>query len=154
MLRQNKKANPERIPVPMVVPVSFAYWSVSFSYDDENLAHGFLHHLSRKLNSSPIENHWIKEISSFFSLNDRASVSIDVDKAKHSKSVNSLARNGWLWKEPFERCCREQGRAHLELVYLVTALVPSETACLASSPGKRRRTEVWTSRLVIVERLL
>ena len=31
-------------------------------------------------------------------------------------------------------------------VNLVTALVPSETACLASSPGSMRRTEVWISR--------
>jgi len=30
-------------------------------------------------------------------------------------------------------------------LYLVTALVPSETACLASSPGRRRRTAVWIS---------
>ena len=30
-------------------------------------------------------------------------------------------------------------------VYLVTALVPSETACLASSPGRRSFTAVWTS---------
>ena len=36
------------------------------------------------------------------------------------------------------------------LVYLVTALVPSETACLANSPGKRRRTAVWISREEIV----
>lgn len=43
---------------------------------------------------------------------------------------------------------------YLELVYLVTALVPSLTACLASSPGSRRRTAVWISRLVIVERRL
>ena len=45
-------------------------------------------------------------------------------------------------------------RAHLELVYLVTALVPSDTACLASSPGSSSRTAVCTSRLVMVERLL
>ncbi len=32
------------------------------------------------------------------------------------------------------------------MVNLVTALVPSETACLASSPGKYKRTAVWTSR--------
>ncbi len=32
-----------------------------------------------------------------------------------------------------------------EEVYLVTALVPSETACLANSPGRSRRTAVWTS---------
>lgn len=43
---------------------------------------------------------------------------------------------------------------YLELVYLVTALVPSLTACLANSPGNSRRTAVWISRLVMVERLL
>ena len=43
---------------------------------------------------------------------------------------------------------------YLELVYLVTALVPSLTACLASSPGRRRRTAVWISRLVMVLLLL
>ena len=31
-------------------------------------------------------------------------------------------------------------------VNLVTALVPSDTACLASSPGSINRTAVWTSR--------
>ena len=40
---------------------------------------------------------------------------------------------------------------YLELVYLVTALVPSETACLASSPGNRSLTAVWISREVIVD---
>lgn len=44
--------------------------------------------------------------------------------------------------------------AYLEEVYLVTALVPSDTACLASSPGRSRRTAVWISRLVIVDLLL
>lgn len=43
---------------------------------------------------------------------------------------------------------------YLLLVYLVTALVPSDTACLANSPGNSRRTAVWISRLVMVERLL
>ena len=43
---------------------------------------------------------------------------------------------------------------YLELVYLVTALVPSDTACLANSPGRRRRTAVWISLLVMVERRL
>ena len=33
-------------------------------------------------------------------------------------------------------------------VYLVTALVPSETACLASSPGRMRRTAVWNRMLI------
>lgn len=45
-------------------------------------------------------------------------------------------------------------RIYLELVYLVTALVPSETACWANSPGNKRRTAVWISRLVIFDRLL
>ncbi len=36
----------------------------------------------------------------------------------------------------------------------VTALVPSETACLASSPGNKSRTAVWISRDEIVWRLL
>ncbi|XP_059190796.1 uncharacterized protein LOC131972979 [Centropristis striata] len=43
---------------------------------------------------------------------------------------------------------------YLELVYLVTALVPSDTACLASSPGSSRRTAVWISLDVMVEHLL
>ena len=34
---------------------------------------------------------------------------------------------------------------YLELVYLVTALVPSDTACLARSPGSSKRTVVWIS---------
>ena len=36
------------------------------------------------------------------------------------------------------------------LVYLVTALVPSDTACLANSPGKSSLTAVWISREEIV----
>lgn len=43
---------------------------------------------------------------------------------------------------------------YLELVYLVTALVPSLTACLANSPGKRSLTAVCISREVIVDLLL
>jgi hypothetical protein len=35
----------------------------------------------------------------------------------------------------------DEGLSHA-LVNLVTALVPSDTACLASSPGKIRRTAV------------
>ncbi len=37
---------------------------------------------------------------------------------------------------------------------LLTAFTPSETACLASSPGNSRRTAVCTSREVRVARLL
>ena len=43
---------------------------------------------------------------------------------------------------------------YLELVYLVTALVPSETACLANSPGRRSLTAVWISLEVMVDLLL
>ena len=39
-------------------------------------------------------------------------------------------------------------------VYLVTALVPSDTACLASSPGSTSRMAVWISRLDRVSFLL
>jgi len=42
----------------------------------------------------------------------------------------------------------------VEEEYLVTALVPSETACLASSPGRMSRTEVWISRDEMVDFLL
>ena len=45
-------------------------------------------------------------------------------------------------------------KIYLELVYLVTALVPSETACLANSPGRRSLTAVWISREVMVDLLL
>ena len=47
--------------------------------------------------------------------------------------------------------CREEIYAE---VNLVTALVPSETACLASSPGRMRCTAVWISREVTVGFLL
>lgn len=49
---------------------------------------------------------------------------------------------------------RRPQQIYLELVYLVTAFVPSLTACLANSPGNRRRTAVCISRLVIVDLLL
>lgn len=41
-----------------------------------------------------------------------------------------------------------------ELVNFVTALVPSETACFANSPGRTSLTAVWISRDVIVGFLL
>ena len=42
----------------------------------------------------------------------------------------------------------------LVAVYLVKALVPSETACFANSPGRRSLTEVWISLEVMVDFLL
>ena len=56
----------------------------------------------------------------------------------------------------YQMCGHEDGllvsaeASYLELVYFVTALVPSLTACLASSPGSRSRTDVWISRDEIV----
>ena len=48
-------------------------------------------------------------------------------------------------------CHKSVTQNYLEVVYLVTALVPSDTACFANSPGRRRRTAVWISREVIVD---
>ena len=50
--------------------------------------------------------------------------------------------------------CAASAGNYLLLVYLVTALVPSETACLASSPGSSSLTDVWTSLEVMVDLLL
>jgi len=43
---------------------------------------------------------------------------------------------------------------YLLLLNFVTDLVPSEMACLLSSPGRMRRTAVWISRDEIVDFLL
>lgn len=51
--------------------------------------------------------------------------------------------------EPLSVVC-----VHLLLVYLVTAFVPSLTACFASSPGRSSRTAVCISREEIVDFLL
>ena len=58
-----------------------------------------------------------------------------------------MLSDGWKWQEV------TQVPSYLELVYFVTALVPSDTACLASSPGRSRRTAVWISREVMVDLL-
>ena len=73
-----------------------------------------------------------------------------------SRVVAVAHESGWPLIGPLERSRRNflSGDFYLEPVYFVTALVPSLTACLASSPGSRRRTAVWISRLVMVERLL
>jgi hypothetical protein len=42
----------------------------------------------------------------------------------------------------------------LDEEYLVTAFVPSETACFASSPGRISLTDVWISRDEMVDFLL
>ena len=47
----------------------------------------------------------------------------------------ALKRAGWFVWWPWQA-------VHFKLVYLVTALVPLDTACLASSPGSRSLTAV------------
>ena len=51
----------------------------------------------------------------------------------------------WLLEKPFKL-----RTIYLLLVYLVTALVPSDTACFDSSPGRWSLTAVWISLLEIV----
>ncbi|XP_034516074.1 uncharacterized protein LOC100464611 [Ailuropoda melanoleuca] len=60
--------------------------------------------------------------------------------AIHAKRVTIMPKDIQL-----ARRIRGERAFYLELVYLVTALVPSDTACLASSPGSSRRTAVWIS---------
>ena len=61
----------------------------------------------------------------------------------------------WCLDNTGERSLAARGWATAQAeVNLVTALVPSETACLASSPGRMRRTAVWISREVTVGFLL
>uniref|UniRef100_A0A5K3G6X4 Secreted protein n=1 Tax=Mesocestoides corti TaxID=53468 RepID=A0A5K3G6X4_MESCO len=84
------------------------------------------------------------------------------------RDCNSSNLSWWPSEGPCMRslfCCYDddemldlRGVAHrkptlhyLEPVYFVTALVPSDTACFANSPGSSRRTAVWISLLVIVE---
>ena len=66
-------------------------------------------------------------------------------------------------KAALNAACRRRGllkaaaarpTAAYALVNLVTALVPSDTACLASSPGRISLTAVWISREVTVGFLL
>ena len=45
-------------------------------------------------------------------------------------------------------------RLYFELVYCITPLVPSNSACLASSLGNNKRSAVWIYRDVMVDRLL
>jgi len=68
----------------------------------------------------------------------------------------SRASPGGFWcKNTSEHpAAARAGALYEDEVYLVTALVPSDTACLASSPGSARRTAVWISREVRVPFLL
>ena len=72
----------------------------------------------------------------------------------HNSVSDQLLRESGALRRAFGLVLRFQVGVYLELVYLVTALVPSDTACLASSPGRSRRTAVWISREVMVERRL
>ena len=55
----------------------------------------------------------------------------------------------WLLKEPLVFGGKPTKWVYLLLVYLVTALVPSLTACLASSSGRSSLMAVWISRELI-----
>uniref|UniRef100_A0A2K1YYY7 Uncharacterized protein n=1 Tax=Populus trichocarpa TaxID=3694 RepID=A0A2K1YYY7_POPTR len=77
--------------------------------------------------------------------------------------LKPFERHHRLPEKLFHRSCHLQNTqiqnptkpsAAYELVNLVTALVPSETACFASSPGKTNLTAVWISREVMVGFLL
>ena len=78
-------------------------------------------------------------------------------KPQQNKTYTALPQERWCLGNTvgglFVFCSRTAARAYA-LVNLVTALVPSDTACLASSPGRIRRTDVWISRLVTVGFLL
>ena len=72
----------------------------------------------------------------------------------------SFSRNDVVVEESVVRHSRLHQKGGGQRTYLeseeenlVTALVPSETACLASSPGSMRRTDVWISLEDRVERL-
>lgn len=56
-----------------------------------------------------------------------------------------------LWnRKPRKEIKRQENYAYLaEEEYLVTALVPSETACLASSPGRINRTLLSVRSIVL-----
>ena len=77
-----------------------------------------------------------------------------IHKQREHKQYNNCfieSRNNGMIK----KSSRLAGKLdYLLLVYLVTALVPSDTACLASSPGRRSLTEVWISLEVMVDLLL
>ena len=84
-------------------------------------------------------------------------VSYDLNFRENEVKIFALWKMWWPLKGPLviqlTRIIRKVVIYLLE-VYLVTALVPSETACLANSPGKRSRTAVWISREVMVVLLL
>lgn len=52
------------------------------------------------------------------------------------------------------RCSGGPEATYLQVVYLMTALLASDMACLPISPGGSRHTEIWISLEVMVERLV
>lgn len=72
----------------------------------------------------------------------------------HNEHVNRLPINVSLISVALKKAVLVAFVFYLEVEYLVTALVPSLTACLASSPGRINLTEVWTSLDEIVDFLL
>ena len=76
-----------------------------------------------------------------------------MDNRSNSRSVEG-GNEGGPQKGERGRTGWRQRALYLVDEYLVTPLVPSEMACLASSPGRMRRTDVWISRLEMVDFLL
>ena len=74
-------------------------------------------------------------------------------RGEHEVAVKNYCFNDWVALRRAFVWWQTVG-VYLLLVYLVTALVPSLTACLASSPGRRRRTAGWISREGMVDLLL
>ena len=72
----------------------------------------------------------------------------------HNEHVNRLPINVSLISVALKKAVLVAFLFYLEVEYLVTALVPSLTACLTSSPGRINLTEVWTSLDEIVDFLL
>lgn len=88
----------------------------------------------------------------FHQCNNKSSKVRKIDKRNISEVIVQLFLTGIF---PEERRKRSKVMEMIESKRTyVTALVPSETACLANSPGNKRRTAVWISRDDIVWRLL
>ena len=78
-------------------------------------------------------------------------VTVILQSESNNKWGFDLLNYMWPLEEPDSK---RKKQIYLEEVYLVTAFVPSDTACLANSPGNRSLTAVWISREVMVVLLL
>ncbi|TGZ46032.1 hypothetical protein DBV15_09735, partial [Temnothorax longispinosus] len=105
-------------------------------------------------NADPPPDTSTTRVSVSVSFSTRSIMSCVVSNDLPSVRNSSVSMFGILVGPEKGRSYRSQIPIYLELVYFVTALVPSLTACFANSPGNRSLTAVCISREVIVERLL